>query len=505
MDKSYLLAIDQGTTGTRAIVYDNQLNQVYYSYKGNTTYYPYKDWAEQKPCELYQSVLDVIDQVLDKMDQDGIDVSSAIKAMGISNQGESIIAWDKNTGKELSPVILWHCNRSSEVANKLKTIDGFEDYVKSNTGLTINSYFSATKMLWLLENNSEVSQANTNDTLSFGTLDAWLIYKLTQGESYYTDYSTASRTMLLNINRLSWDETILQTVGIKETSLPKLKDNCDNFGKAKINFRGQTIQIPIVASAVDQQCALFGQKCFEKGMTKITYGTGCFLLLNIGDKPILSSNGLMTSVGWKIGNKCTYIMDGAVYMAGALMNWLRDKMGLFEQNPQMDELALSLQDNGGVYFVSALAGLSAPYWANDVKGSIYGLSASCDKRHIVRAALESIAYQIAQIISLITEDSGICIKDLRVDGGLTKSPFLMQFQSDIMGLPLSTMKDHETTAKGIAMLAGLSIGMFEISSFANKDDVKQKITPQMSENERNRLLKQWNEAVVATLNKEKEI
>ena len=491
----YILSIDQGTTGTRAVIFDETLAQRWSSYMEHRQISPQPGWTEHDPMEILDNTCTVIRQVLEQARSEGVSLSQ-ISCAGMANQGETTVAWDRITGEPLSNAVVWHCTRSAQVAQRLQELPGFDKLVRERTGLMIDSYFSATKILWLRENVPAVRQALEEGRALFGTLDSWLIWKLTDRQSYVTDAATASRTMLFNIHTLDWDEDILHTLEISRSTLPQVLNNCAAFGTAKIDLGDQMFEVPILGSIVDQQGALFGQFCFDAGMAKATYGTGCFVLMNTGDKPVYSEHGLLTSVGWKIGDRKCYVLDGAIYMAGAVMQWLRDKMGMIQEYSELDQNALSLPDNGGVYFVTAFSGLSAPIWDPNARGTIVGMTTNTTRAHVVRAALESVAYQVCQLIGCFQSDTKMPLQLLRADGGITKSMFLMQFQADLLDLPVTLMRSCEATAKGVAMLAGLQAGIFpSLEALAQLQETDRIYQPDLSVAQREALLWDWNCAV----------
>ena len=491
----YILAIDQGTTGTRAVVFDEKLNQRWSSYMEHRQISPQPGWTEHDPMEILENTCTVIRQVLEQAQDAGVRLEQIVCA-GMANQGETTVAWDRITGEPLSNAVVWHCTRSSQIAQRLQAVPGFDALVRERTGLMIDSYFSATKMVWLRENVPAVRQALEEGRALFGTLDSWLIWKLTQRQSYVTDAATASRTMLFNIHTMDWDDDILAQLELSRSTLPQVLNNCAAFGTAKIPLDGGVFELPILGSIVDQQGALFGQFCFDAGMIKATYGTGCFVLMNTGDKPVYSQHGLLTSVGWQLADRKCYVLDGAIYMAGAVMQWLRDKLGLIEQYSDLDRNALSLPDNGGVYFVTAFSGLSAPIWDPNARGTIVGMTTNTTRAHVVRAALESVAYQVKQLLDCFQSDTRLPLQLLRADGGITRSMFLMQFQADLLDLPVTLMRSCEATAKGVAMLAGLQAGIFsglgELSQLQETDRIYR---PDLSVERRSQLLRDWSCAV----------
>jgi glycerol kinase len=456
--------------------------------------YPKPGWVEHDPVEIWNNTLMVSGNVLREANKKGIKVED-IKGIGIANQGETVMLWDKETGEPVYNAIVWQCHRTADKVEELKKIPGLEKNIQKKTGLILDAYFSATKIQWIIENIKGVKEKIQQDKIAAGTLDTWLIWKMTGGKSYVTDCATASRTMLLNINELCWDDDILSLLNIPKKILPEICPNSYIYGTTdKNSFHG--IEIPISGSVVDQQGALFGQGCFDEGMIKNTYGTGCFMLMNIGNSPVISKNGLLTSIAWKIGNEVKYVFDGGIYNAGSAIQWLRDGLQVIKEYKEADIMSESLQDTGGVYFVPAFSGLAAPYWDQFARGTMVGITGSTKKEHIVRATLESIAYQVKNLVDSMEADYGKKIKVLRVDGGITKSDFLMQFQSDILGIPIEVPEITETTALGAACLAGLAVGMWDsVDDLKNNLKLKKTYNHKMDAETVNKLLKDWGYAV----------
>lgn len=498
----YILSIDQGTTGTRAILINKECEFICSDYMEHNQIFPKPGWVEHDPEEIWRNTQNVTRNVLTEVEKREIDLKD-IKGIGIANQGETVMLWDKNTGQPLYNAIVWQCRRTADEAEKLKAIPGFEKVVKDRTGLLIDAYFSATKIKWIIDNVKGVKEKLEKDEVLAGTLDTWLIWKMTGGKSHVTDCSTAARTMLFNINELNWDNEILNIIGIPRKILADVLPTSGDFGVTDANeFCGLTV--PICGSVVDQPGALFGQACFEEGMVKNTYGTGCFLYMNTGDKPIPSEKGLLSTIAWKIGDEVKYAFDGGIYIAGAAIQWLRDGIGLIKEYSETETMAKSIPDTGGVYFVPAFAGLAAPYWDQYARGTIVGMTAGTKKEHIVRATLESIAFQVKNVVDCMEEDSGKKIKVLRVDGGITKNDFLMQFQADILGIPVEVPQITETTALGAAFLAGLSCGVWESKEdIKNYWKLKKRYEPSMDVQKREKLMKAWNEAVKRSMGWEK--
>ncbi|MDL2234600.1 glycerol kinase GlpK [Christensenellaceae bacterium OttesenSCG-928-L17] len=450
-----ILAIDQGTTGTRAILYDLQFNTIAQSYLAHVQHTPHPGWCEHDAMELYHNTLEVIDKAL----QLGTAKHPNLKVLcaGIANQGETVAAWSKKTGEPLCRAIVWHCQRTADIVDALKKDVSLCEYIHQTTGLMANSYFSAPKYRWLLENIPAVATASREGDLCLGTLDSWLIYKLTGGQQFVTDCATASRTMLCNIHTLDWDETLLDAFGLRREYLARILPNTAHYGEIALPHLPV---IPLTASIVDQQGALFGQKCFTPGTLKATYGTGCFVLMNTGDRAYFTDNGLLTTLAWNVGGNIQYALDGGIHFAGSTLQWLRDNLCIIDDYNDMDALAASLDESGGVYFVPAFSGLSVPYWDQTARGMIIGLTMNSTRAHIVRAALEAIAYQMWDLLTLMEETTDMHIHEVRVDGGVTRSHFLMQTQSDILQRSVRVNKHYEATARGVAMLAGLGANIY---------------------------------------------
>ncbi len=486
----YILAFDQGTTSSRAILFDNSGNIVKIAQKEIRQIYPKPGWVEHDPMEIWGAQSGVSREVIETA---GVKTSE-IKAIGITNQRETTIVWDKNTGKPIYNAIVWQCRRTSDICDELKK-KGFEEYVRENTGLVIDAYFSATKIKWILDNVEGAREKAMKGELLFGNVDTWLIWNLTRGEVHVTDYSNASRTMLYNIKDLKWDEKLLEELDIPKSMLPEVRESSYIYGYTDEKTYGAA-KIPIAGIAGDQQAALFGQRCFKAGMVKNTYGTGCFILMNTGDKRIYSKNGLLTTIAWGIDGKVEYALEGSVFMGGATVQWLRDEMKLISDASDSEYFASKVEDTNGVYLVPAFAGLGAPHWDMYARGTIVGLSRGVNRNHIIRASLESIAYQSKDVIDSMREDSDIDIKTLRVDGGVTENDFLMQFQSDILSVDVERPKVVETTALGAAYLAGLAVGMWKSrEDLENITDEPRVFNPSMSSDERKSLYNGWLKAI----------
>ena len=489
MDK-YILALDQGTTSSRAIIFDKEQNIYGIAQKEFKQIYPKEGWVEHDPMEIWASQYGVLQEVLAKTNIE----PEQIAAIGITNQRETAIVWDKQTGEPIYNAIVWQCRRTADICEKLKS-NGFDKYIKENTGLLIDAYFSATKVKWILDNVEGARAKAEKGQLLFGTVDTWLLWKLTNGRVHVTDYTNASRTMLFNIRELNWDKKILEKLNIPISMLPEVKSSSEIYGY--VNLGGKdNIKVPIAGIAGDQQAALFGQAAFNKGDAKNTYGTGCFLLMNTGEELVESKNGLLTTIAIGLNGKVNYALEGSVFMGGAIIQWLRDEMGMLTDAQDSEYFAKKVKNNGGVYVVPAFVGLGAPYWDMYARGSIFGLTRGSNKNHIIRAALESIAYQVKDLINAMEEDSGCKINTLKVDGGASKNKLLMQFQSDITNIEVCKPIMTETTALGAAYLAGLAVGYFNnLEEIAESCYAGEKYEPNMNFEERENLYNGWKKAV----------
>ena len=485
----YVLALDQGTTSSRAILFDKSGNVTDISQKEFTQIFPQPGWVEHNPEEIWETQLFVVREVLQ---QTGVSANQ-IAAIGITNQRETTVIWDKNSGQPICNAIVWQDRRTTEICNQLKQ-KGLENYIRENTGLVIDAYFSGTKINWILENVDGARKKAEKGNLLFGTVDTWLIWKLTGGAVHATDVSNASRTLLFNIKKMEWDEKMLVELSIPKSMLPAVLPSSGLFGETTKKLFGD-VSIPITGVAGDQQAALFGQACFEPGMVKNTYGTGCFLLMNTGDQPVQSKNGLLTTVAWKIGDKVEYALEGSVFIAGAAIQWLRDGLKIIDDAPDSEYFAGKVEDAGGVYMVPAFAGLGAPYWNMEARGAVFGLTRGTTKEHIVRATLQSLAFQSRDVIEAMLADANIDLKSLKVDGGAAANNLLMQFQSDILDITLQRPKVTETTALGAAYLAGLAVGYFDKEEIAKNQAVEKKFEPAMSSATRDELYGGWKMTV----------
>lgn len=487
----YIIALDQGTTSSRAVIFDNDQNIIDICQKEFTQIYPKQGWVEHNPREIWSSQYGVLQEVMAKADIH----QSEIAAIGITNQRETTIVWDKNTGEPIYNAIVWQCRRTAEIVEELKKNEDFARYVKENTGLLLDAYFSATKIKWILDNVDGAREKAERGELLFGTVDTWLVWKLTNGRVHVTDYTNASRTMLYNIRELKWDENILRKLGIPKSMLPEVRNSSEGYGYT--NLGGEDgVKVPIAGIAGDQQCALFGQACFTKGSVKNTYGTGCFLLMNTGHELIESKHGLVTTIAVGINNEVQYALEGSVFVGGAIIQWLRDEMQLIDNAADTEYLAKKVEDNGGVYVVPAFAGLGAPHWDMYARGAIFGLTRGANKNHIIRASLESIAYKSRDIIDAMQQEVGCELSVIKVDGGASRNDFLMQFQSDITGCQVQKPIITETTVLGAAYLAGLAVGFWKSKEeISEKWCISKKYMPSLDEGKKEELFKKWHKAV----------
>ncbi len=489
----YILALDQGTTSSRAIVFDHSSRIISLAQKEYEQMFPKSGWVEHNPTEIWESQRDTAIEALRKASLSAEDIA----AIGITNQRETTLIWDRKTGEPIFNAIVWQDRRTSSFCNSIK--EKYGDLISARTGLEVDAYFSASKIKWLLENVEGARTRAENGELCFGTVDTWLVWNLTNGEKHLTDVSNASRTMLFNIHELDWDDELLGIFKIPKAILPEVRTSSEIYGEVKTPNKLGGIKIAGIAG--DQQAALFGQICFDQGSTKSTYGTGCFLLQNTGENAVDSENRLLTTIGWQIGDKCEYALEGSVFIGGAVVQWLRDSLEIIAKSDEVETLANSVEDNGGVYFVPAFAGLGTPHWNQEARGLIIGLTRGTGKAHIARAAIESIAFQTADLLIAMQKDSGIELEELRVDGGATKNNSLMQFQADILQIPVVRSKITETTALGAGYLAGLAVGFWE-----SKNDLSEhwkedkRFEPNISAEEASNLREKWNEAVKRSLN-----
>lgn len=483
------MALDAGTTSNRCILFNEKGEICSMAQKEFTQYFPKPGWVEHDPGEIWSTQLAVARQAMNEIHASASDIA----AIGITNQRETAIVWDKNTGKPVYNAIVWQCRRTSEYCDSLKE-KGLTEMFQKKTGLVIDAYFSGTKVKWILDHVEGARERANRGELLFGTVETWLIWKLTKGAVHVTDYSNASRTMLFNINTLKWDDEILKELDIPKSMLPQAKPSSEIYGETDPSFFGG--RIPIAGAAGDQQAALFGQTCFEKGEAKNTYGTGCFLLMNTGETPVFSKNGLVTTIAWGIDGTAHYALEGSVFVAGAAIQWLRDELRLIDSASDTEYLAQKVEDSNGCYVVPAFTGLGAPYWDQYARGTIVGLTRGVNKDHIIRATLESLAYQVNDVLEAMKADSGILLSALKVDGGASANNFLMQAQADVSQAPVHRPNCVETTAMGAAYLAGLAVGYWK-----DKEDVKKNWTidrifqPQIAKETRQKMLSGWKKAV----------
>jgi len=491
--KQYILALDQGTTSSRAMLFDENGSIVSVAQKEFRQIYPKAGWVEHDAQEIWSTQAGV---AAEAVAQAGINGTS-IAGIGITNQRETTVIWDRKTGKPIHNAIVWQDRRTAEYCDELKE-DGKASMIQEKTGLVLDAYFSGTKVKWLLDNVEGARERAEKGELAFGTIDSWLIWNFTQGETHVTDVTNASRTLLFNINKMEWDEELLELMDIPESLLPEVKQSSEVYGHTKTTLFAS--KVPIAGIAGDQQAALFGQMCTEPGMVKNTYGTGCFMLMNVGDKPIKSKNNLLTTVAWKINGKTEYALEGSVFIAGAVVQWLRDEFGIIRESKDVEYFANKVEDTDGVYLVPAFAGLGAPYWNQYARGMMVGITRGTTSAHIARAAQESIAYQTLDILNAMNADSGIDIKELRVDGGATANNTLLQFQSDLLQVPVIRPKITETTALGAAYLAGLAVGYWDdIEDIRKQWQVDKQFEPEMDAGKVAELTKGWKRAVHAAI------
>jgi glycerol kinase len=489
-EKKYVMAFDAGTTSNRAILFDHDGEIAGVAQREFAQIYPKPGWVEHDPMDIWGTQSGVAREVLEKTGTRPAEVA----AIGITNQRETTVVWERETGKPIYNAIVWQDRRTAAICDQL-TRDGWTEYIRDNCGLVIDAYFSGTKIKWLLENVEGAREKAERGELMFGTVDTWLIWKLTGGEVYVTDYSNASRTMLFNIRTLEWDDKMLEELQVPRSMLPEVKESSTVYGHTAANTFGGA-EIPIGGAIGDQQGALFGQACFEPGMAKNTYGTGSFVLMNTGTEPIASKTGLLTTMAWGLDGRVEYALEGAIFVTGAAVQWLRDEMHMVNDAMDTEYFASKVEDSGGVYMVPAFVGLGAPHWDMYARGAIVGLTRGSSDAHVIRATLESIAYQTRDVIECMETDSGIETKELKVDGGACANDFLMQFQSDILGIPAIRPKIIETTARGSAFLAGLAVGFWKNKNdILNNFDIERTFEPEMSTGRRDALYGGWKKAV----------
>lgn len=493
MDKNYILAFDQGTTSCRAILFDRDAKIVGVAQKEFSQYYPEPGWVEHDAMEIWGAQMGVAREVLETQ---GVKPSQ-VAGIGITNQRETTVVWDKETGRPVHNAIVWQDRRTAALCDDLKA-RGLEQHIRDTTGLVVDAYFSGTKIRWILDNVEGAQERAERGELLFGTMDTWLVWNLTRGERHVTDYSNASRTMLYDIRTLDWDARMLEELGIPRSMLPDVRPSSEVYGNTGKEMFGGA-QVPIAGIAGDQQAALFGQTCFDKGMVKNTYGTGCFLLMNTGETPVPSQSGLLTTIAWGLDGKVEYALEGAIFIAGAAVQWLRDELKLIDSAEDSEYYAGKVPDSGGVYVVPAFAGLGAPYWDMYARGAIFGLTRGTRKEHITRATLDSLAYQTKDVIDAMQADSGLELKSLRVDGGAVANNVMMQFQADMLGVNVERPQVTESTALGAAYLAGIAVGVWTKDEVVSKGALDRTFTPNMDPGVREQRYKGWKKAVRRTM------
>lgn len=493
MTDKYILALDQGTSSSRAIIFDHEGHICATSQKEFPQHFPKPGWVEHNPKDIWSSEASVVAEAITTLGINGLDIAG----IGITNQRETTIVWDAETGEPVYNAIVWQDRRTSEFCDSLKA-KGLTDFIREKTGLIVDAYFSATKIRWILENVPGAREKAEAGKLRFGTVDSWLIWNLTRGEVHVTDVSNASRTMLFNIHTLAWDEDLLKMLEIPASMMPEVRSSSEVYGYTKTTIFAH--KVPIAGIAGDQQAALFGQMCTAPGSVKNTYGTGCFLLMNSGTKPIMSSHNLLTTVAWKIGDTVNYALEGSIFVGGSAVQWLRDGLGIIKSSSEIEELAMTVPDNGGVYFVPALTGLGAPYWDQYARGTICGLSRGTTAAHISRAALEGIAFETMDIVNAMEKDSGIKLSELKVDGGASRNNLMMQFQADILGTKVIRPQITETTALGACYLAGLAVGYWDSLEDIKRQWVAESVFTPLAPAEKVVELKEgWADAIKRTL------
>ena len=493
-EKRYILALDQGTTSSRAIIFDHDGKIVTVAQREFKQYFPKPGWVEHNANEIWGSVLAVMAEAFGSADID----PNEIAGIGITNQRETAVVWEKETGRPVYNAIVWQSRQTADICEELKAA-GHSDMVRDKTGLLIDAYFSGTKVKWILDNVEGAREKAENGELLFGTIDTWLIWKLSGGKAHVTDYSNASRTLMYNIYEQKWDDELLDILTVPKSMLPEVKPSSEVYANT-IPYHFFGFEVPIAGAAGDQQAALFGQTCFEKGEAKNTYGTGCFMLMNTGEEAVKSDHGLLTTIAWGYNGKVEYALEGSIFVAGSAIQWLRDGLRMLKSAKDSEQYATRIESTDGVYVVPAFVGLGAPYWNSDVRGAIFGLTRGTEKEQMVRATIESLAYQTRDVLTSMESDSGINLKTLRVDGGAVSNNFLMQFQSDILNVPVERPEVSETTALGAAYLAGLAVGFWKDQAEV-KDQWKldKKFDPNMDESHREALYKGWQHAVEATM------
>lgn len=492
--ENFILAIDQGTTSTRAILFNKKGEIVHVAQQEFTQIFPQPGWVEHNANEIWGSVLAVMATVLAEVNVK----PEQIAGIGITNQRETAVVWDKETGNPIYNAIVWQSRQTAHICEELKA-KGYEQLFREKTGLLIDPYFSGTKVKWILDNIEGAREKAEQGKLLFGTIDTWLIWKLSGGKAHVTDYTNASRTLMYNIYELKWDDELLEVLGVPKSMLPEVCPSSEIYANT-VDYHFFGHQVPIAGVAGDQQAALFGQACYQKGMAKNTYGTGCFMLMNTGDKAVKSEHGLLTTIAWGLDGKVEYALEGSIFVAGSAIQWLRDGLRMFKEAKDSEAYAARVSSTDGVYMVPAFVGLGTPYWDSDVRGAVFGLTRGTSKEHFIRATLESLAYQARDVLSAMEQDSGIALKTLRVDGGAVQNNFLMQFQSDILNVPVERPIVSETTALGAAYLAGLAVGYWESQEeIAKQWVIDKKFEPGMSDSEREKLYEGWKKAVYAAM------
>ena len=495
MGKKYILALDQGTTSSRAIVFDHEGQIRSVAQKEFPQYFPQPGWVEHNPNEIWGSEASVIAEAISTIDITGLDIA----AIGITNQRETTIVWDIDTDEPIYNAIVWQDRRTAEFCDQLKA-DGLTETIRQKTGLIIDAYFSGTKIKWILDHVPGARKRAEEGKLRFGTVDSWLVWRLTRGETHVTDVTNASRTMLFNIHDLKWDEELLKLFNIPLSMMPEVKSNSEIYGHTKTTIFAH--KVPIAGIAGDQQAALFGQMCLDPGSIKNTYGTGCFVMLNTGEKPIVSKNNLLTTIAWQIGNKVNYALEGSIYVGGSVVQWLRDGLGIINHSSDVETLAQSVSDSGGVYFVPALTGLAAPYWDPYARGTIVGITRGTTAAHIARAALDGIAFQTYDIAQAMAKDMNDRLTELKVDGGASRNNLLMQFQADLLGIDVVRPKITETTAIGAAYLAGLGVGYWDsVDELRRQWKIEHTFTPNLDSETVRTAREGWADAISRTLSK----
>lgn len=493
-EKRYILALDQGTTSSRAIIFDHDGKIVTVAQREFKQYFPKPGWVEHNANEIWGSVLAVMAEAFGSADID----PNEIAGIGITNQRETAVVWEKETGRPVYNAIVWQSRQTADICEELKAA-GHSDMVRDKTGLLIDAYFSGTKVKWILDNVEGAREKAENGELLFGTIDTWLIWKLSGGKAHVTDYSNASRTLMYNIYEQKWDDELLDILTVPKSMLPEVKPSSEVYANT-IPYHFFGFEVPIAGAAGDQQAALFGQTCFEKGEAKNTYGTGCFMLMNTGEEAVKSDHGLLTTIAWGYNGKVEYALEGSIFVAGSAIQWLRDGLRMLKSAKDSEQYATRIESTDGVYVVPAFVGLGAPYWNSDVRGAIFGLTRGTEKEQLVRATIESLAYQTRDVLTSMESDSGINLKTLRVDGGAVSNNFLMQFQSDILNVPVERPEVSETTALGAAYLAGLAVGFWKDQAEVKEQwKLDKKSDPNMDESHREALYKGWQHAVKATM------